>query len=378
MLQKLSYFRVTPIVLVDTTSPMGGTVHTWTGSTRDALYSSDITNVMATWEDFYDDESGIEKYRVRVMYQSADSNQYDVIYTETVDGDINELTLTHFSFGSNDSVIVEVRAENGAGGRVTVESNPYTIDLSPPHVSYLVDGDKVGQDLQYQAQTNRLMVSWSAEDEESRIEKIEISILVLSEGRRLHIYPDPVISGQSELNINPTLNTYTVDNLSLIHGSKYVVVLTLTNGAGLVAQYETTGVVIDVSPPIVTAVAVDGELTLNQGSSDVDVLVPSAEHVTVRWLVSDDVSGVAEILIGILDENDTVVAMTTYPGSHSGGAVIGGLDLAPSSLYRVSVTAVNHATTQSPSSYSQQFRLAKYSNSLYFSKYEPTPTVCKE
>lgn len=335
---------------------MGGNVHTGIGDARDAMYSSDITDVTVSWDGFFDYESDIAEYFISVIHRPSDSDTDETIHTETVDSTTSSVAWTHFSFANGDSVMVDVEARNGARRRVTISSDPYFIDLSPPHVTDLVDGMDLQQDLSHQSLTDSLTVSWDVEDIESGIQKIEIEVWKQSEGRRILAYPDPLTSGQNREEIISTLSTHTIHSLSLAHGVKYITALTFTNGAGLTSQYETSGVVVDISPPVITSVSVDGEVTVNQDTGSIEVLVPDTTQVSARWSATDADSGVTEILVGVVDENDTFVApgMTSF-GLTSGG-VLGNFDLTPWNLYRVGVIAVNHAQLESEIAFSRTFR----------------------
>ena len=286
-----------------------------------------------------------------------DSSDYEEMYTETVASSVSEVTWTHFSFASNDSVVVEVRAENGAGLKTRVSSNPYSIDLSPPHLVYLVIGSTPGQDSVYQSASDQLTVSWDARDSESQISTVGISVWELSESRRLLIFPDPFVSGQSTVVIpDPAINTYNLSDLHLAHGAKYVVVLALQNGAGLISEYESSGVVVDLTPPEVARVQVEGELIFNQDTGSLGLAVVGNSRLSVRWSALDIESGVSEIFVGIVNENDSSVGPTlaVFEGYSTGG-VVEGLDLAVGGRYRVAVIAVNNAGSESETVYSQEF-----------------------
>ena len=90
-------------VRVDTTPPMQGTVHTGVEAARDAPYSSDITDVTASWDGFVDYESQIAQYSIDVRHKSSTDADYEIIHTETVDGAVSGITWTHFSFVNGDS-----------------------------------------------------------------------------------------------------------------------------------------------------------------------------------------------------------------------------------------------------------------------------------
>ena len=345
-------------VRVDTTPPMQGTVHTGVEAARDAPYSSDITDVIASWDGFVDYESQIAQYSIDVRHKSSTDADYEIIHTETVDGAVSEITWTHFSFVNGDSVIIDVEARNGAGRRVTATSSPYTIDLSPPHVNYLVDGSDPAQDIEYQSENDRLSISWDVEDLVSGVDTIEIAVLEQREGRRVLFHPDPLTLGLYKEEIDSTLVSYTLRNILLTHGAKYIAVVTFTNGAGLAVEYETSGVTIDLSLPVVSRVVVEGEVSLNQDTNSVEVIVSSMEQVSARWSAGDADSSIAEYLVGIVDENDTYVAPGLVSFGRSSGGVVENLDLVPGSLYRVAVMAVNHAQSESETGFSDVFRSA--------------------
>ena len=341
--------------------PEGGIVRTGYGSSQVALFSSDITTVTALWEGFVDYESGITEYIVTITHKAPDSDIYEDIYSESVDGSVREITLTHFSFSSGDSVIVEVQAMNGAGRLMPspATSSPYTIDLSPPHISSLVDGSEGGKDEDYQSQADQLTVSWTAQDDESLIQRVEIAIWEQFEGRQRLIYPNPFISGQSSVEIDPMLTTYTLQNLSLAHGAKYITVLKFTNGAGLVSEGRSSGVLVDLTPPQVTSVTVEGAVSLSHETGGLEVVVTGTDEVRVRWSAVDTESGIERVFVGVVDENNTLITpeMTSYPGYSSGG-VVEGLNLEPGTEYRVFVVAINSALAESVRTYSVEFRLA--------------------
>ena len=342
---------------MDSSAPEGGVVHTGTGSETDAPYSSDITTVTASWDSFKDSESGISQYQVTVRVKLAESDSFEDLYQETVDSRTSQITLTHFSFASNDSILVAVSAMNGAGGTTEVLSSPYLIDLSPPHVLYLIDGANPAQDLIYQSLTNQLTISWDASDSDSQIDSVQVSVWEMTEGRHRLIFPDPSISDQLTFELpDPSLKTYTIRDLNLAHGVKYITSLSLRNGAGLVSEHESSGVTVDLTTPLVTVTEVEGQLVMDQETGTVQLAVVGTSTLSVRWSAVDPESGVTEILVGVVDRNNSLISplLTRFEG-HSRGGILDGLNLTVGSEYRVAVTAVNGAETESETTYSQQF-----------------------
>ena len=282
---------------------------------------------------------------------------YSAVHSETVGGDVNSIVLPHFSFSSNDSVIVDVTATNGAGGSVTVSSLPYSIDFTPPHANFVYDGRRWTEDLEYQSQNDQLFVTWDVLDDESGVTAAEVAVYELREGRRMQVYPSPLISGETSEKIDAQATTIML-NLMLNHGSEYFPVITFTNGAGLVSRFETNGIVVDTTPPTVNSITVQVDTTIDEQTGITEQTISSTEEIIVRWRVSDAESGVASVLVGVVDENFTYVS----PGEMSfvgepGGRLVG-LDLTPFAVYRVAVVAVNHAGEQSQPALSDPFRQA--------------------
>ena len=254
--------------------------------------------------------------------------------------------------------MVEVEARNGAGQSVTARSHSYSIDLSPPRVDYVSDGSDPLNELSYQSMDDHLVVSWDVFDDESGIVKAEVAVFEQREGRRMQVYPDPLTSGESTEEISVAETTINL-SLPLNHGAKYITVLTFTNGAGLRAQYESNGVTIDTSPPTVEAVTVLAEVSMDDESGSIELTVTSSEIVDARWRATDPDSGVAEIFVGVVDENLTYMSpgMVSF-GARSGG-ILENLELTPFAQYRVAVVAINNAQLQSGPVLSEPFRSAE-------------------
>ena len=215
----------------------------------DQSYSSSLTTVEANWNGFYDYESSIAQYTVAVYHQPVGAPMPDAIYLTVVEGNIYQISISQFSFNNGDQLSVTVEARNGAGLTSTVTSNGYVIDLTPPQVSYIIDGQGSAgaqDDLEYQASNTTYNVSWEVRDEESGITRIEGAIFEVREGRRMKVYPSSPLQ-PTTVSITPSpQSTWSIDSseLSLETGVRYIASLTFTNGAGLRVVYETNGVIM--------------------------------------------------------------------------------------------------------------------------------------
>ena len=266
-----------------------------------------------------------------------------------------DLTRNQFQFKDGDFVIVELVAWNGAGGNTRVNSTGVIIDLTPPSLTRIVDGNSTMNDLQYQLSNSSLAVSWLVNDMESAIEGILGNVYQLSEGRRIKIYPS--VGDRGEVIPNDH-TTWVVEGLSLISGYRYACSVTFINGAGLEVTHETDGVIVDATPPTVMSVRVLSDSYVDASNTlDAITIVTDPNQTESRWLAFDAESGILEYLVGVVDSNGTLV---TAGYSVFDGGVIGGLILTPNlplgELYRIAIRATNNAGMQSELTFSDPYR----------------------
>ena len=286
----------------------------------------------------------------------------DAIYLTVVEGNIYQISISQFSFNNGDQLSVTVEARNGAGLTSTVTSNGYVIDLTPPQVSYIIDGQGSAgaqDDLEYQASNTTYNVSWEVRDEESGITRIEGAIFEVREGRRMKVYPSSPLQ-PTTVSITPSpQSTWSIDSseLSLETGVRYIASLTFTNGAGLRVVYETNGVIVDPTPPSVQSVFVSTSTYIGEQGADMITVVADPDSIQVQWMAGDPESGISSYRVGIIDSNDSLVVDYVRFGNTYGGAIEGsGSMLSPNETYRVAVIAVNLAGEESMPVYSNQFR----------------------
>ena len=328
----------------------------------DQSYSSSLTTVEANWNGFYDYESSIAQYTIAVYRRPVGAPTPDAIYLTVVEGNINQISISQFSFNNGDQISVTVEARNGAGLTSTVTSNGYVIDLTPPQVSYIIDGQGLAgarDDLEYQASNTTYDVSWEVRDEESGITQIEGAIFEVREGRRMKVYPSSPLQSTT-VSITPSpQSTWSIDSseLSLETGVRYIASLTFTNGAGLRVVYETNGVIVDPTPPSVQSVFVSTSTYIGEQGADMITVVADPDSIQVQWMAGDPESGISGYRVGIIDSNDSLVVDYIRFGNTYGGAIEGaGSMLSPNETYRVAVIAVNLAGEESMPVYSNQFR----------------------
>ena len=273
-------------------------------------------------------------------------------------------TSNQFSLSNGDRVHSEVQAFNGAGLPVNGVSDGFLVDVTAPQVNALSDGLVPGMDLEYQNETNSLSITWDAFDDESGIARIEVALFRVSEGVRMRVHPNPAFTSDStEVLASTTLTSYTITGLTLTPDTRYITTVTFTNGAGLHrTPYETNGVTIDVTRPLVTMATVLSDAYLLNGEEQEGV-VASTERVELRWAGQDDGSGIAEYLVAVVPADSEAILNPGGDyvsfGTEQGG-VVTGLSLTSGSstsgpFYRVKVIARDNLGLTSTPVYSDNF-----------------------
>ena len=346
-------------VRVDITPPVSGVVLDGLVNTIDKSYSSSLTMVEANWNGFYDFESSIAQYTVTVFHRSAGAPMEEAVYFTVVEGNVHQISLSQFSFANGDRISFTVEARNGAGLTSTIMSNGYVIDLTPPQVSYIIDGlgSGSGDDLEYQTDNSTYTVSWSVRDEESGITRIDGAIFELREGRRRKVYPSSPLQPTVSLSPSPQSAWSISNELNLDIGARYIASLTFTNDAGISVVYETNGVIVDPTPPTVQSVSVSTSTYTGEDRSDMLTVVADPDSIEARWMAVDPESGISGFSVGIVDGNGTlVVDYVRFRKSYRGVIEGAGSMLNPNETYRIILIAVNLAGDESIPAYSNQFR----------------------
>ncbi len=316
----------------------------------DASFSSSYTELQTSWTGFQDYESGISHYIITIFHQSDSSNRHMEIYSERVGGMESEFVRSNFRFQNGDSVIVEVAGVNGAGARVSVNSSGVIVDVTPPEVTALADGQNPSDDLEYQSDNSTLQVAWEAVDPESGLERILVNAYELREGQRRRVWPPPPgpssnmgVAGEP---VPADRTWWNITGLELNSGSRYFFSVTFVNFAGLEVVHETDGVVVDLTPPVVMSVSVSSDAYIDTGDTgDSVAVIADPSQVEARWRAFDVESGIGSYLVGIVDENRTLVSpdYTRFEGEVRGGMIRTAGLLTIGRVYSIAVSAENNA-----------------------------------
>ena len=188
------------------------------------------------------------------------------------------------------------------------------VDLTPPDAGSIYDGLVTGIDLQYSSNAFSVQANWiNYTDDESGISHYTITVFYRAMGSEYALaYVEQLSNWTQEI----TLDRFTFDT-----GYHVLVQLEAHNHAGLVTAVNTTGVTIDLSPPVLTS--------LN------DVSAPSLgadenyqnrnDTYNLNWEASDPDSDIVRIEAAIYEVTEGRRVLV-YPNATTGYEVLSDSD----------------------------------------------------
>ena len=224
----------------DSTEPVPGNVYDlcpdFCGVDTDISYSSSADILRFRWEDFVDDESGIDYYDWN--YDEECSGFFLLLQFQNV-GNQTQATA-NVTLVQNTVYCVTVRAVNRAGLKTESKSNGVHIDHTPPTEVAVNDGTSSTTDIDSQDNSTSVSVTWSLiTDMESYISDLEVG---------LGTEPNEV----DTVSLTPIGNettTFTFYDLNLEVDQVYFAKVCATNGAKLTTCVHSDGVLIEAPPP---------------------------------------------------------------------------------------------------------------------------------
>jgi len=270
---------------IDATPPAAGTIID--GDTLDIDFSGSSTELIATWTGFTDNLSGIEYFEYGI---GTDPMDIDVINWTNVGMDtilsLSGLELEEVTY------YISVRAVDVASNLSEVSSTDgITIDLSPPVLGTIIDGDIV--DLSFTGSSESLTASWSGfTDNLCGIEYYEYCIGSTNGGEDIQPWTNVTLETSIE-----------TDGLTLTDGTQYYQSVRATDSVGNVSEVVTTdGIIADLTQPLIGTV-IDGT------DEDID-WTNSTNTLSITWTdFSDLFSGIQyyEYAIGTTSGGTDVV-----------------------------------------------------------------------
>ncbi|XP_077992165.1 uncharacterized protein LOC144446291 [Glandiceps talaboti] len=334
-------------VIVDRSPPIAGDVFDGPDLGVDIDYQSMQNTICVNWQNFYDEQSGISKYRWGVGTSPGSDDVigfHDVQHTEYVQcrDDVN---LTH-----NTMYYSTLYAFNAGHKRlnVSVWSNGVLVDTTPPVEGDLRDGLDQLVDVKYSSETATVSANWNGySDPESDIMKYSVSVY------RQHADAGISVNGSVQAEQIHTVESLTPDisfinwhHFHLHHGDYVYVQLDAINQADNPTTTLSDGYVVDTTNPVVhflgdgTSLGTDRQYT------------SSTSQLSANWDFEDPESGVDHYRIAVyetqagsrrqihpMDRNDWV----SVPGTATTWTSVDTLSLRIGGHYSVRVSAVNGA-----------------------------------
>ncbi|GFR58918.1 protein jagged-2 [Elysia marginata] len=329
-------------LVVDNSGPEPGSV--WDGSVAgvDLQYSAITDSFCANWADFQDPQSGIALYQASVVDASG-----TIVSNITEFSSSESMGCFNFSSGTlqhNTVYKFRLTAVNAGHKQLntTVESNGVLIDTSSPTTGQLVDGQDAGfSDQVYSTSTSTVSAQWrNFADAESTIDNYAVKVTRASN----------LGAGSEETIMDfDTVDNYTstveYHHLSLQHGDLVKSTLRVTNGAQTSVERVTNGIVVDLTPPVMT------QMWDGSGGSDIQY-TSSQGSLSARFTFQDAESGIASFKFQVyqLYQGSRHQFYPSSLNSWSNGnsnamtsVTLSGFSMTGGALYSIRVASTNNA-----------------------------------
>ena len=222
-------------LVFDSTPPHPGEVYVGQSPPSSGTKTFISNNIVISWKDFRDRESGISKCNISVLDQVG-----QVLFIETKNTSSGNVSLPHnLLLLQGESYNASVECINNAGLSST-STSVFAIDNTPPissgPITAGVSRDSV---FQYQSDKTSITATWPPfEDVESGIRNYQFAI-------GTQPYQNDIVTFE---NVHFATQVTKID-LSLSQGNIYYITVIATNLAGLNANLSSLGLVIDTTPP---------------------------------------------------------------------------------------------------------------------------------
>lgn len=222
-------------VLVDNSPPVKGTIKI--NGKEGSVLLTEGQPLVASWRGFKDFETGIKEY----YWKICSAGKISECVTEFVKiGLKNKVVLNDIGILHGKGYQFIVRATNYAGLETDSVSNPFILDESSPEIGTVFNGRDTFEDKYYESSQTEISASWKGfQDKESGISFYKICIGSV-----------PGLCDVSGFQNVGLLNSTTVRNLNLTHNVTYYTTVQATNGAGQTGFSSSSGMTIDLTPPI--------------------------------------------------------------------------------------------------------------------------------
>ena len=221
-------------IRIDLSAPQSGEV--FDGINSDYIFTSNVSTLEASWNNFYDSLSGIEFFEVGVD---------TIIGSSSLTGWVNVNRDTQFIFSDisllhGKDYFISVRSSDSAGNFSDIStSNGITVDLIGPSLGQIIDGDSV--DVAFLSDIDTVETFWfDFNDDVSGIKEFQLAVGTA-----------PFQTDQVNwFSVDSTVRNYAFQDLELINSTNYYISIKALDNAGNNSDILTTnGIFIDGDPP---------------------------------------------------------------------------------------------------------------------------------
>ncbi|XP_061181031.1 uncharacterized protein LOC133189645 [Saccostrea echinata] len=198
------------------------------------VYLHEWGSVHGSWS-FVEDVSSITEYQWAIGYTRGGTQLQNFQSVGLSNFAFNsQVTLTHDSY-----IYITAIAQNSAGLQDVSYSDKILVDLTPPRIEEVLDGDLLGEDLDAWKE-NTVYVNWKVTDDESGLEYCEWAIGYQPKGIEVQSFEKIKIDDRK---------AYKDFDPSLLQGKTVYSTIQCQNKAGLLFSLSSNGVTIFDQPP---------------------------------------------------------------------------------------------------------------------------------
>ncbi|KAK2183533.1 hypothetical protein NP493_308g03123 [Ridgeia piscesae] len=232
-------------VIADTSPPVGGVVFDGI-ATEDMDYQSSKSMLSAHWLNFHDPESGLLYME---WWAGTTPGRSDILAPTRLHVTDRASAQISQPLPLNKNIYITLKVFNKAGLSTEKTSNGFKVDTTSPVATTRVSLNRAFGSLKTKllVWTSSLSVLWKVTDPESSV--VEQFVSVTTRDSIHHNVPAVKLYGD--------VQEYTFSNLTLVDGEIYYVRVIACNGARLCTTSVSEGILVDATPPIAGAFAIE-------------------------------------------------------------------------------------------------------------------------
>lgn len=318
-------------ILIDKSPPIAGHVLDGNRFRQDKMFQSDSNKICAQWVDFYDPESGIDRFLWGVgrlpgrddIVKFHNLTRYDK-------SSCAPATLLH-----NQSYFSTVFSYNNALNSKSANSSSdgVLVDTTSPISGVVFDGLEGKRELKYSSETVSKFANWKGfSDPESGIDRYKVDVFINND-----------LKNTFDVGRQTKFDDHTI---SMGHTDKIYFTVHGINGADLEVTAQSDGFNVDLTPPILTEIS---------GSEQGVAYQNQKEELRLAWEFRDSESGIEEYRT-IIYETKYGIKQKFWPTNDNFNSskplspyvtktevTLSNLNMNDGALYTLHVTAINGA-----------------------------------